>query len=290
MKGILPGFSPLVTEARYCHVRALRSRLSGVAVACAGDERCLPQYRVTRPEFACWALEFIAEGEGSVELNGRSHRLRPGNAFLYGPGIAHEIRTDAKRPMRKYFVDFFGGAAEAFMDKIGLRPGELRRVAEPDNVRFLFDELIREGQKTTPRQAETTDTYLRLLLYKAAEIPAAVGTARSAAYATWRRCQRVLDERFCEMKGLHELSRATNVDPSHICRVFKRFSNTTPHAELNRRKINQAAMLLLTTPELVKTIALKVGFDDPFHFSRAFHRQFGCGPLAFRKSEARSVS
>lgn len=288
MKRVLPSFSPLVTDTRYCHVRPLRARIPGLMVACAGAERCLPQYRVSRPEFACWGLEFIAEGEGTVDLNGRSFHLRPGNAFLYGLGVAHEIRTTPKRPMLKYFVDFFGKAARSFMDQIGLRAGEVRRVAEPDRVRFLFDELIREGLKTTPHHENAADACLRLLLYKAAEIPAAVGTAPSAAHATWQRCQSVLGERFCELKGLSELSRATRIDPSHICRVFKRFGHGTPHAELTRRKINHAAMLLLTTSDLVKIVALKVGFEDPLHFSRVFQRQFGCSPLAFRKSEARA--
>lgn len=287
MKRVLPSFSPLVAEARYCHVRPLRGPSAGVLVACAGGERCLPQYRVSRPEFACWGFEFIAEGEGSVELAGRKYPLRPGCAFMYGPGVSHEIRTDPHRPMFKYFVDFFGKAAKSFMDDLGLRIGEVRRVVEPDSVRFLFDELIREGQKTTPRRHDAADAYLRLLLHKAAEIPATAGAAPSVAYATWQRCRSVLDERFREIKGLSELSRIIRVDPSHLCRIFKRYGAVTPHAELTRRKLNQAAMLLLTTSELVKTVASQVGFDDPLHFSRVFQRQFGCSPVAFRESEAR---
>jgi len=290
VKRVLPSFSPLVVQARYGHVRPLRGRTSGLAVACAGSERCLPQYHVSRPEFACWGLEFIAEGEGTVELGGRRHPLRPGNAFLYGPGIAHEIRTDPRRPMLKYFVDFFGHSARGFMDEIGLRVGEVRRGGGADGGGVFFDELIRGGEKKTPRRQEAADAYLRLLLHKAAEIPASVATAPSAAYATWRRCQSVLDERFREIKGLSELSRATRVDASHLCRIFKRFGNGTPHAELTRRKLNHAATLLLTTSELVKTVALKVGFSDPLHFSRVFQRQFGCSPLAFRRSEARTAT
>ncbi len=288
MKRVLPAFSPLVTNARYCHVRPLRGRRPGPSVACAGDEHCLPQYRVARADFACWGLEFIAEGEGAVRLHGRTYALRPGNAFLYGPGIPHEISSDPKRPLRKYFVDFFGHGADGFMEEIALRPGELRRVAEPDVARFLFDELIREGQKGGGRGADAADAYLRLLLYKAAEIPLAGDPTRSAAYATWRHCQRVLDEKFSELKGLNELSRSAGVNPSHLCRLFKRFGHGTPHGELTRRKMNHAASLLLTTPDLVKTIALKVGFDDPLHFSRVFRRQFGCSPLAFQQAEARS--
>lgn len=289
MKRILPAFSPLIADARYCHVRPLEGRFAGPSVACAGDERCLPQYRVSRPEFACWGLELVVEGEGALALNGHHYRLGPGNAFLYGPGIPHEIETNPKRPMRKYFVNFFGNAAGTFMAKIGVCPGELRRVAEPEIARFLFDELIREGQKSYPGSGDAADAYLRLILHKAAEIPVAGEVSHSVAYTTWRRCQTVLDQQFCELKGLGELSRATRVDPSHLCRLFQRFSHCTPHAELTRRKMNRAAEMLLTSSELVKTIAAKVGYDDPLHFSRVFRRTFGCGPLAFQRTEARSA-
>jgi AraC-like DNA-binding protein len=222
-----------------------------------------------------------------VVLKGKSSRLLQGHAFLYGPGIAQEIRTHPTRPMRKYFVDFFGHNAEGVMDKIGLQAGDLRRVAEPEVVKFLFDQLIREGRKARPENQEAADSYLRLILYKVAEIPAASEAVQSPAYATWRRCQAVLDEKFCQIKGLRELSRLTRVDPSHLCRLFQRFARCTPHAELTRRKMNHAASRLLTTTDLVKTISSEVGFEDPLHFSRAFRRHFGCGPLAFQRTESR---
>jgi AraC-like DNA-binding protein len=243
---------------------------------------------VKRPDFACWGLEFVAEGEGTVTLKGKANRLLPGHAFVYGPGVAQEIRTNPERPMRKYFVDFFGYQSDRLMDKIAVRAGDLRRVAEPDVVKFLFDELIREGGKARSANREAADGYLRLILHKVAEIPAASEAARSPAYATWRRCQTVLDEQFCRIKGLRELSRVTRVDPSHLCRLFQRFARCTPHAELTRRKMNHAASRLLTTPELVKTIAHEVGFEDPLHFSRAFRRHFGRGPLAFQRAETRT--
>jgi len=153
----------------------------------------------------------------------------------------------------------------------------------------LFDELIREGQKSRPENGDTVDGYLRLILHKAAEIPMGGEVAHSPAYATWRKCQTVIDSQFCEIKGLRELSRVTRVDPSHLCRLFQRFGRGTPHAELTRRKMNHAASLLLTTSDLVKTISAQVGFEDPLHFSRAFRRHFGCGPLEFQQTEARSL-
>ncbi len=284
MKRVLPAFSPLVTEARYCHVRPLAGRLTGLGLICAGVESCRPDYRVARSDYACWSLEFIGEGEGSVTLTGRHHPLRPGTAFLYGPGVAHEISTDPDRPMRKYFVNFSGAAARAFLRRTGLNPGEVRRVAEPDITRLLFDELLREGQK--PGHVELADSYLRLIVQKTAELPAGAELTPSPAYRTWLHCQRVLEEQYCTLKGLDELARATRVNPSHLCRLFKRFGRASPHAELTRRKLNHAAALLATTPELVKSVALQVGYDDPLHFSRLFRKHFACSPLEFQRVQA----
>ena len=287
MKRALPALSPLVVDARYCHISPLRRGGAGPSVACAGVERCLPHFEVNRSDFPLLALEFVAEGAGSVEFNGHRHVLGPGHAFLYGPRIAHHIRTDPKKPMRKYFVDFVGSDARRMLNRLGLRTGEVRRVGEPNAARFLFDELIREGQRSGPRSAVIADSYLRLLLYKTAEIPATGDAAQSAAFATWQRCQQVMDDQFRTLKGLQELSRAAGVNASHLCRLFKRFGQGSPHAELSRRKMNHAASLLITTPELVKTIAQRVGYEDPLHFSRVFRRHFGRSPLDYQRTTRR---
>jgi AraC-like DNA-binding protein len=286
MKRVLPAFSRLISDGRYCHVRPLRGRAAGPTVTVAGDERCLPHYRVSRSGFACWGMEFIAEGEGSLVLAGRLHPVRPGNAFIYGPHIPHEIRTEADKPMRKYFVNYFGDGAKAFMANIGLKPGELRRVADASATQQIFDELLREGQSSHRNRAETVDAYLRLLLLKIADIPARAAAAPSRAHQTWQRCQALLDEHSDRIKGLRELSRLSRVDPSHLCRLFQRYSRSSPHTELTRRKMNRAASLLLSTPDLVKSIAAQVGYDDPLHFSRAFRRHFGASPKSFRAAEA----
>lgn len=283
----LPAFSSHVTDGTYCHVRVLSRNSAGPMVAVAGDERCLPPYHVSRTTFACWGLEYVAEGEGSLILGKRSHRLNAGAAFIYGPNIPHEIRTIASRPLRKYFVDFFGRDARSFMHKIDLVPGELQQVQDLLGVHSLFDALIKEGQKSQRNSAETADAYLRLLLLKIAEAPAQNAPSISQAYQTWHRCQTLLDDSSHNIKGLRELSRLARVNPSHLCRLFKRFGNSSPLVAITNRKMNRAASLLLTRSQLIKDIAAQVGYDDPLHFSRAFRRQFGVSPQSFRTKNAR---
>jgi AraC-like DNA-binding protein len=289
MASSLPAFSTLVSDARYCHIRPIpRGRVSGLSVACAGVERCLPAYRVARAGFACFGLEFVAEGNGSVTLRGRRSPLQPGSAFLYGPNVRHDIVTSERRPMRKYFVDFFGAGAPTFLQRLELRFGEIRQVDDANVVQTLFDELIREGQRGSDRGAELADSYLRVLLQKVAELPAQPQPARPAAYRTWRRCQEIVETDFRRLRGLHELSQRTGLHPSHLCRIYKQFGLRSPHADITQRKLNHAAMLLMTSPTLVKSIAQQVGYDDPLHFSRVFRKHFGQSPLEFQRTQRRA--
>ena len=47
--------------------------------------------------------------------------------------------------------------------------------------------------------------------------------------------------------------------------------------------MSHAASLLLTTGNLVKNIAFELGFENPFHFSRAFKSVYGISPESFVK-------
>jgi len=49
-----------------------------------------------------------------------------------------------------------------------------------------------------------------------------------------------------------------------------------------RLKIQRASLLLDTTSFRVKEIGAKVGFADPYYFSRSFRQVMGMSPRAYR--------
>ena len=79
------------------------------------------------------------------------------------------------------------------------------------------------------------------------------------------------------------------MDPATVCRLFKRFGQATPYQVLLRRKMNHAASRLQLPHVLVKEVAAELGYDDPFHFCRAFKRTHGLSPKHFRESATRSA-
>ena len=54
-----------------------------------------------------------------------------------------------------------------------------------------------------------------------------------------------------------------------------------------RLKMNVAAELMQKPEAMVKQVAEQVGFNDPFHFSRAFKSVFGLSPARFARQRVR---
>jgi hypothetical protein len=105
----LPAFvsRQVVTSHRYfLDLRPIASR--PLTVVCGGEELVRRDYRVERDEFPYFCIEFVAAGEGSAVLAGRTVQLGPGSVFTYGPGVPHTIQTDPRRRLRKYYIDFIG--------------------------------------------------------------------------------------------------------------------------------------------------------------------------------------
>jgi AraC-like DNA-binding protein len=269
-------FSAQITAARRFHMRLRPQAGKRPAVACGGCERCQSDYQIHRSTFPYYGLEFVAGGKGEVTMSGRRWRLVPGTLFSYGPGVAHHITTAGDEPLVKYFVDFSGGGK--LLRAIPLAPGSVIQTSAPAEVMPIFDELIANGLKNTPQSRDICSALLEALLLKLAETRVPHGSVESAAFDTYQRCRRELDEHALEIRSLGELAARCHVDSAYLCRLFGRFERESPYHRLMRLKMNHAAARMQAPGTLVKQVAAELGFDDPYHFSRAFKRIFGLSP------------
>jgi AraC-like DNA-binding protein len=253
-----------------------------LAVVCGGREVCGADYVVDRASFRYHSVEYVDSGSGTVTLEGRPFPLRPGSLFRYGPGVRHRIEADAGTPMVKYFVDFAGASARELLRTgawADLRP---LRVAEPSRLRGLFDELQRLGQRPSAHASRRAVLVLEQVVLAAADESLPDEAGESAAWATYQRCRARIEASYLELRSLADVESACGTSAAHMCRLFQRYAGISPYQLLVRLRMARAAALLLDGERLVKQVGPLVGYEDPYHFSKAFKRVYGLSPEAFR--------
>lgn len=258
-------------------------RSAALVVVCAGFERCSPEFEICRDGFPYHCIEYVLGGRGTLLLGGQTHNLKTGDVFAYTPQTPHTIKTDARDPFLKYFVDFSGKRAAQLLEDCNLAKGGVMRLIPPDSLAPLFDELIRSGQAGGSKGGELSVKLLECIGLKivAASTPSEV--ARSRTFTTYLHCKAHIEQHCLRLKSLEEIAKECGIEKGYMCHLFRRFDDLSPYQCLLHFKMKAAADELQKSTALVKDIAAAVGFADPLHFSRLFHRILGVWPSDFRR-------
>jgi AraC-like DNA-binding protein len=265
----------------------------GVVVACGGWERCAPDYVVERTDFRFHAVEFVAQGRGSLAIFGREYPLRAGSLFSYGPGVAHRIRSDPAAPLEKYFVDFSGRGAAGLARE--LQAAGVVRVARREIAQAWFEQLLETGAQTAGRAGRGAAArggdgrrvlalLVELIVRHALLGPSPPVGTTPVSRAGYERCVMLLREHFPTLASADALARMAHMDAAYMTRLFQRHGGESPYRMLVRLKMNRAAERLVSGARSLKEIGAEVGFADPYHFSRVFKRIHGLPPRRFQEN------
>jgi AraC-like DNA-binding protein len=274
--------SQQVSGCAYFFLDSRTSRTTRWALVFGGREICNPDFAVRRTGYDYHVLEYVADGAGRASLDGKTAGLMPGSIFAYAPDAACEIVTDPERPMLKYFLCLTGVEVGRRLARAGIALGRIRTLSTHAEVRRLFEDLIREGRHHGRQTGPLCAALLEVLLLKLAELTARPEPRGLASEELFQRCRALIDARLDQAGTIEEIAAEAGIAPSSVCRLFRRFQGVSPYQYLLRRKMTVAAECLVETGDPVKTVALKVGFVDPYHFSRCFKSVHGVAPNRLR--------
>jgi AraC family transcriptional regulator of arabinose operon len=79
------------------------------------------------------------------------------------------------------------------------------------------------------------------------------------------------------------MAREAGLSRQHFTELFRHHFGVAPMQYVIQARMHRAAHLLRDQNLRVSDVARAVGFEDPFHFSRSFRKEFGVPPKALRK-------
>lgn len=229
-------------------------------------------------------LIYCSEGKGWVEIDNKKQVIERYNYIIISANTPHRYGADSINPWSIYWIHFTGNKSSIFVN----HPNIKIEIDISEHSRFTDRILLFEEIYNNLEMGYSKDNleYANICLWhmlgslrylsqfrKIKEINAHDRVTQSIKY---------MQNHLNEKVSLIDLANHVNLSLSQFCNVFKEKTSRSPLDYLIHLKIQKASRLLDYSDLKIKEIANKVGYEDPFYFSRVFAKVMGVSPKKYR--------
>lgn len=241
-----------------------------------------------------YLLIYCVKGEGWFRLNGK-HQVVPSNHFFILPAEQpHQYGSGTENPWSIYWIHFKGLKARYICEQLpGVRlidMGEHSRIN--DRISF-FEELITALELGHDEEMinyanlslnHLLSTFLYIQSYRNVKL------RKKGKQNTFfiSLATHYMNENIEKKITLKDISSYFGYSESHFYRLFLKEVHYTPMDYFLHIKIDRACQLLIHTDMKINQISFKLGFEDPYYFSRIFTKKTGVSPRKYREEKRKS--
>jgi len=254
----------------------------------AGISYCDGTYRMKRQDSAETVLEYIVEGRGYLNVDGKDYAATTGDVYILRKKTTHTYWSDAKYPWVKIFFNIRGSLAEKILDEYQLGvPGKV--VLEADGLEQDFRDMLERLMDDTIGQAERFDKaavdFLSIII-KLSNMQKMNGVYKDDLMSVENEMNTLVEYITMNPKRIvsnQELADAIFHSKDYVIKKFFANFGVTPYEYQIQQKIFSAKNMLANTNLRVKEIADSLGYDDQHYFSYMFKKRCGMSPTQYRK-------
>jgi AraC-like DNA-binding protein len=227
----------------------------------------------------------IVRGQGIFEsaTHGKV-KIKGGEALLLFPGEWHRYKPNPQTGWDECWIGFDGSIPRQLLDKKTFRPAA--PVFTPDDHGNALQELYLRAIETLEHEPAGHPQILAGIAYQMLALLHALsrssGKKTTQNDLTVRLLKIAITDHLAEKIDWNEAAKSLGVSYSTMRHVFRKHTGLSPHQYQIQQRLNKARLLLNSTDDSLKTIALSVGFECPFHFAHLFKRKTGRSPGDWR--------
>lgn len=232
-----------------------------------------------------YSFVYLTQGSGVFRIQrARPLNVRTGDVLVIRPGVWHDYAPNPETGWKEYWVMFNGKQAGNLISQLKLtRRIPLIHYGEDQHLHFLFTQML-EVAAELPPSADLIHT--GLMLHMAALIQSRLQLQREQGdreESFVRQARQMLANAGGQAVDMPALAHEFGVSYPHFRRVFKQSTGLPPRQYLINLRINQAKQLMEEKALKLSEVARRVGFDDPYYFSRLFKQKTGISPSLWRQ-------
>lgn len=265
-------------------------------VRSAGYFECAPSWTLPERTKLTNQVWLLTSGSLTATLDRRVRcRIEPGGVLLVRAGVPHGGFHSPDDPLHCYVLHFVEHPDERRLRLQGrtFAATKLPGSVWPEMLRCAA-EIVAETRAAAPGASLLAHGALSRLL---GLLQRALSTGRVAVTAVESdrdappAVARVIEHvgaHFGSRLTLDALSEVACLSSSHLEHLFHTSVGVSPLQYVRRYRLDVAMRLLEETDLPVRAVAAKVGYADPFYFSRAFRQAEGMSPTRYRELAAQS--
>ena len=234
-------------------------------------------------------LIYCIAGTGSIHVDGETYHLNTNNYFVIHSNKAHAYWASEDSPWSIYWLHFGGERSECFNDfyckKMSIEPSVHSRIDDRIN---LFNELLTALESGFSTESISfANLYLNGLLASFFYIE---------TYRTVKgfHSSNPIDQSILYMQrninkflSIRDISTFVKLSESHYSKIFRNRTGSSPLDYFINLKMQEAIRLLTNQSFKIKEVACKLGYNDPYYFTRIFTKHIGSSPASFIKMSKR---
>lgn len=234
-----------------------------------------------------YVLIYCVHGAGWYSVKQKSYQVKPNHFFILPEKTPHKYGSDPANPWTIYWIHFTGDlSTDYFRYLIGSRSLAPRFVIPSQQRTDLFEDMVRHAAMINNQDAVI---YANNCLYNFLASFKNTIFAESDAHLKQTRtidsCIELMKQNLDKNLNLYEIAGMMNLSISHLSALFRESMHDSPYNYYIFLKIQRACYLLWNSQMNIKTIALELGYEDPYHFSRVFKNLMGLSPRQFRNRD-----
>lgn len=249
-----------------------------------GYAECEPLHSfgpAVRPNYI---LHYILDGKGIYQVNNHRYELSKGQGFLIEPEVSTFYQADKQEPWTYLWIGFSGSRTRKFLYDTGLGNDVLTfQCPYGDELRQIVLSML-----THTHSSSSNLFFLQGKLYeffsvlsKDLELTAPSDITPESDYV--QEAVSYIRNYYSDGIDVMDIASHLNVSRSYLHSLFKNSLEMSPKEFLTKFRISRAKEQLTLTTASVEQIARSCGYNDTLVFSKAFKREIGIPPTAYRK-------
>ena len=243
-------------------------------------------YRKRDEAISEFVFIYCVDGKGWYSVKNRRYDVHRDQYFILPAGEPHVYASDEDDPWTIYWIHFRGELAQYYVTNIhspfDVTPTKKSRILNRINLfEEIFQSLDHSYAIENIRYAMATFQHYLASLRYIQQYREAVANADNGNDVVSMAIH-YFEENIEHEITLKNVSDFVGKSPSHLSSVFKEKIGYSPLNYFTLLKIKKACELLDTTGMKINQISLKLGYDDPYYFSRQFSKVMGMSPKSYR--------